>query len=113
MFSTGATDTLRYSDELVDQGIYAQYLFDNREEQKASALVDRIVRNTDFSASTISTQAKVQILLALMKQRQIMGKSITKNLPMAFRSDTLIVDATISPTRLNREILSTRDTIGE
>lgn len=70
MFSTGSESDYWYWDHYADQGIYAQLLIDRGDDTKAFALIDRVVRSVDMTSYYISTQAKLQIFRALIKQSE-------------------------------------------
>ncbi len=99
LFGSGTTnsETYWYWDTLADMGIYAQLLLDRGEEEKAFALIDRLVRGTDLSSSTLSTQAKIQIFRALLKQLQKTDTPLKNTFPIALRGDALIADASLGP----------------
>ena len=111
MFGTGYTSSYWYWDEYADKGIYAQYLIDQGQSEKAFALLDRVVRETDLTSYYVSTQAKIQIFRALLKQ-SLESEKLTQSVPMAFRSDALIADVTLSPTKSSVTIDTTREKVG-
>ena len=112
MFSTGGRDDSWYWDRSADQAIYAGLLIDRGDTLKGYALIDRIVRSTDLTSNLVSIQMKIQVFRAILKQIEKSGKLLQKSLPMAFRSDTLIVDASLTPVKTTRTIESTREKIG-
>ena len=74
-----------YWDQYADLGIYAQLLLDRREDQKAFALIDRLVHRVDLTSYYISTQAKIQIFRAILKEVRQTNSSHFSPIAIALR----------------------------
>ncbi len=87
LLGSGSTDesTYWYWDRYADMGIYAQLLMDRTEDQKAFALIDRLVHAIDLTSDTLSTQAKVQIFRAILQQVQKTDTSLSSAIMIALR----------------------------
>ncbi len=70
VFATGSDTDYWYWDKEADTAIYAQLLLDRGEDAKALPLIDSIVRTSDMTSYFMSTQAKLQIFRALIKQSE-------------------------------------------
>lgn len=108
-----SVDYYWYWDATADKALYAQLLLDNGEDTKALALLDTLVRSTDLSSYYVSTQAKIQIFRALVKQAERSSMTLSKTLSMAFRSDAVIADASLSKSKNTVTIESNREKIGQ
>lgn len=79
---------------------------------KALTLIDKIVRSTNLTSYYVSTQAKIQIFRALVKEANKTSNALSKNHTMAFRGDAIIADATLTPDNPTITIDTTREKIG-
>lgn len=60
-----------YWDSTADKAIYASLLLDRGQTDAATKILDALLRETDLSSYYISTQSKIQLLAALVKQATI------------------------------------------
>ena len=82
-----------YWDQTTDRAMYASLLFDHGDTQSGTVILSNIMNTTDITSYFISTQEKIQILLALVKQATLMTPKNSENI--ALRSDALIADLSL------------------
>ena len=98
-----------YWNHTSDLGMYAQFLIDTGKTDKATTLIDTLLRAKDLSSYFVSTQEKIQMLLALIS---LLEKN-TPNGPqdIALRSGAIIADLTLGSGFESQGFVTTRDKI--
>jgi uncharacterized protein YfaS (alpha-2-macroglobulin family) len=98
-----------YWSDRSDEALYAQFLLDRGKLESATKVLDTLVREQDLSSYYISTQERLQILLALMKQTTQIQRVDTS---VALRGGTLIADLSLSLSQVSQNIDVTRKKLG-
>lgn len=78
-----------------DRAIFAQLLIDRWDLAWATLILDAILREKDLSSYYLSTQERIQLLLALLKHSE--ESKLESPLSMALRSGTMIADLSLDP----------------
>lgn len=100
-----------YWDRGADTAIYAQLLIDRGNITNAFTVLDATMRETDLSSYYISTQEKIQLLMALVKYNSWINDKNTAQI--AVRAQWLIADLSLSPSRTWQKVDTTRSKVGD
>lgn len=94
-----------------DRALFIQLLFERRDREKALRYLDPLMRYANFDSFYISTQEKIQLLLALLGESRETQK--LKNVEtIALRGDTIISDISLRPEKLSNSVETNREKIG-
>jgi alpha-2-macroglobulin len=93
-----------------DKALFAQLLLERWEREKALISIDALVRDLDLTSYYVSTQEKIQTLLALITFSKSQSQ-ISDPIEIALRSERLIADITITPDRPANTITTNRANI--
>jgi len=99
-----------YWSRYADQALFAQLLIERKETERALKVVDTLVRSIDLTSYYVSTQEKIQSLIALTDLTRTQAK-LTTTVPMALRSEKLIADLPLSPSKTSNTLSTTREKI--
>ena len=100
-----------YWSQHADTALIAQLFLDRQDTSKAISLIDPLVRALDMTSYYVSTQEKIQTLLALISISKIQSK-ITTPLGIALRSEKLISDLSLTWVKPTSSLTSSREKIG-
>ena len=94
-----------------DQAQFVQLLFERRDRDKALRFLEPLMRYANLDSYYVSTQEKIQILLALLSETRdtVRLKSAET---IALRGDTIITDISIRPDKLINTVESNREKMG-
>lgn len=110
MKQSKSTDDYWYWDRNADDALYASLLLDRGQSAEAEKVLDALLRDTDVSSYFVSTQTKIQLLAALIKDATINAKK--GKTQIAIRSDSVIADLSLTPEKTWQKLDSTRAKIG-
>ena len=100
-----------YWSQYADRAIFAQLLLWRQEKAKALSLIDPLLRDIDLTSYYVSTQEKIQVLLALITLSS--DQPTVKNpINIALRSEKLIADMPISVWKTLSSLSTTREKVG-
>lgn len=94
-----------------DQALFVQLLFERNEREKALRYLDPLMRYANFDSFYVSTQEKIQVLLALLGESRGIQK-LKNPETIALRGDTIISDISVSPDRSSNTMDTNREKIG-
>ena len=100
-----------YWSSRADKALFVQLLFERNDREKALRYLDPLMRYANFDSFYISTQEKIQILLALLGETRSVEK-LKNTETIALRGDTIISDISIRPEKTANTVDSNREKIG-
>jgi alpha-2-macroglobulin len=110
LLDVSSTSDAWYWNTRSDKAIFVQLLLERRDREKALRYLDPLIRASNIESYYVSTQEKLQFLLALVAEMR--NAPIPKSETVALRSDGLITDLSLSRDRLVAETTSTREKVG-
>ncbi len=110
-FLTKDTQNTWYWTSRSDQAQFVQLLFERRDRDKALRFLEPLMRYANLDSYYVSTQEKIQILLALLSETR---DTVRLKSPetIALRGDTIITDISIRPDKLINTVESNREKMG-
>jgi uncharacterized protein YfaS (alpha-2-macroglobulin family) len=105
----GRSDESWYWSVYADTALFARLLLEQWERVKAISLIDPLVRDLDLTSYYVSTQEKMQLLLALITITKDQGSS---SLDIALRSEKLIADLSLTKSIPSATLMTSREKLG-
>jgi uncharacterized protein YfaS (alpha-2-macroglobulin family) len=109
MMSKKQDSSYWYWSDRADRALYAQFLLDRGTLDSATTVLDSLVREQDLASYYVSTQERLQILLALLKHT---SKLQTSDTAVAIRWWTMIADLSLTTGNTSQTLDVVRKKIG-
>ena len=100
-----------YWSQHADRALFVQLLLDRQQTTQAIMLIDPLIRDLDLTSYYVSTQEKIQTLLALITLSKTQS-NITTPLGITLRSEKLIADLPLTEGKSTNSLISSREKIG-
>lgn len=111
LLEKGSTNSWYWS-KRTDTALFIQLLFERKDREKALKYLDPLMRFANLDSYYVSTQEKIQTLLALLEESRSTDK-LKGNETIALRGDTVISDISLRPDKPSNSIETSQEKIGE